>query len=33
MDAGWRGRTAEEAQAILDAVELTGDFWRLREAE
>ena len=25
----WRGRSAEEAQAILEAVGLTGDFWTL----
>jgi len=25
----WRGRSAEDAQAILDGVGLTGDFWRL----
>jgi hypothetical protein len=28
-DAGWRGRAPEEAQAVLESVELTGDFWRL----
>ncbi len=30
LDPGWRPRTVEESQAILDAVGLTGDFWRLR---
>ena len=25
----WRPRTLEESQAILDAVGLTSDFWRL----
>jgi hypothetical protein len=25
----WRGRSTEEAQAIIDGVGLTGDFWRL----
>ena len=25
----WRGRSAEDAQAIMDEVGLTGDFWRL----
>jgi hypothetical protein len=25
----WRGRSAQEAQAILDEVGLSGDFWRL----
>ena len=25
----WRGRSAEEAQAIVDEVGLTGEFWRL----
>lgn len=29
LQAGWRGRTTEEAQAILDGVGLSGDFWRL----
>ena len=29
MDAEWRGRTAEEAQAVLESVGLTGEFWRL----
>ena len=26
---GWRPRTRDESQAILDAVGLTGEFWRL----
>ncbi|HIF23530.1 MAG TPA: hypothetical protein EYQ27_16880 [Gemmatimonadetes bacterium] len=25
----WRGRSAREAQAIMDDVGLTGEFWRL----
>ena len=25
----WRGRSSEEAQAIVDEVGLTGEFWRL----
>lgn len=29
MEAGWRGRSAAEAQAILDAVGLDEDFWAL----
>lgn len=29
LEPGWRGRSAEEAQAILDGVGLTGAFWRL----
>jgi hypothetical protein len=30
LDPGWQPRTADESQAILDAVGLTGDFWALR---
>ena len=30
LDPGWRPRTLEESQAILDSLGLTGDFWRLR---
>jgi hypothetical protein len=30
LDPGWRPRSADESQAILDAVGLTGDFWALR---
>ena len=30
LDAGWRPRTVEESQAILDGLGLTGDFWALR---
>lgn len=26
---GWRPRTREESQAVLDGVGLTGEFWRL----
>jgi hypothetical protein len=29
LDPGWQPRAVEESQAILDAVGLTGDFWRL----
>ena len=29
LDAEWRGRSPEEAQAVLESVGLTGDFWRL----
>ncbi len=29
MSPDWRGRSAEEAQAIVDDVGLTGAFWRL----
>ncbi len=29
LDPGWRPRTLEESQAILDEVGLTGPFWRL----
>jgi hypothetical protein len=29
LEEGWRGRSDEEAQAILDGVGLTGEFWRL----
>jgi len=30
LDAGWRPRAAEQSQAILDAVGLTGEFWAIR---
>jgi len=30
LDPGWRPRPAEESQAILDELELTGEFWALR---
>ena len=30
LDPGWRPRTVEESQAILDGLGLTGEFWRLR---
>ena len=30
LDPGWRPRTLEESQAILDGLELTGDFWALQ---
>jgi hypothetical protein len=29
FDPGWRPRTLEASQAILDSVGLTGEFWRL----
>ena len=29
LDPGWQPRTREASQAILDAVELTGEFWQL----
>lgn len=29
LEARWRGRSAEEAQAILERVGLRGEFWRL----
>jgi hypothetical protein len=29
LDPGWRPRSREESQAILDGLGLTGDFWRL----
>ena len=29
LAAAWRGRSAEAGQAIMDAVGLTGEFWRL----
>ncbi|HSI97994.1 MAG TPA: hypothetical protein VK926_06490 [Gaiellaceae bacterium] len=30
LDPGWRPRTVEESQAILDGLGLTGEFWALR---
>ena len=30
LDADWQPRTIERSQAILEALGLTGDFWRLR---
>ena len=30
LDPGWRPRTADESQAILDGLGLTGEFWALR---
>lgn len=30
LDPGWRPRSVEESQAILDELELRGDFWALR---
>ncbi len=30
LDPGWRPRAAEESQAILDELGLTGEFWRLQ---
>ena len=29
LDPDWRPRTREQSQAILDAVGLRGEFWRL----
>ena len=29
LDPDWRPRTRADSQGILDAVGLTGDFWRL----
>ena len=29
LDPGWKPRTADESQAILDALDLTGEFWQL----
>ena len=29
LDPGWRTRTADESQALLDSVGLTGEFWLL----
>jgi hypothetical protein len=29
LDPGWRPRTREQSQAILDEAGLTGEFWRL----
>ena len=29
LDPEWRGRSAEDAQAILESVGLTGAFWHL----
>jgi hypothetical protein len=30
LDPGWRPRTADESQTLLDSIGLTGDFWALR---
>jgi hypothetical protein len=30
LDPGWRPRTIDESQAILDGLGLTGAFWALR---
>jgi hypothetical protein len=30
LDPGWRPRSVEESQALLEQVGLTGDFWALR---
>ncbi len=30
LDPGWRPRTLDESQAILDGLGLTGAFWSLR---
>ncbi|MDA0327486.1 MAG: hypothetical protein O2958_00535 [Gemmatimonadetes bacterium] len=29
LSPAWRGRSADDAQAIIDSVGLVGDFWRL----
>jgi hypothetical protein len=29
LDPGWRPRTADESQGLLDSVGLTGEFWAL----
>jgi hypothetical protein len=29
LDPGWRPRTVDESQALLDSLSLTGDFWSL----
>ena len=29
LDPGWRPRTVQESQAILDSARLTDDFWQL----
>ncbi len=29
LDPGWRPRTVEQSQALLERHGLTGDFWRL----
>jgi hypothetical protein len=29
LDPGWRPRTRDESQALLESVGLTGGFWRL----
>jgi hypothetical protein len=31
LDPDWRPRSREESQAILDALGLSGEFWRLPE--
>ena len=30
LSPAWRRRTPDEAQAVFEALGLTGDFWRLR---
>jgi len=30
LDPGWRPRTRDESQAVLERAGLTGEFWRLR---
>jgi hypothetical protein len=29
LDPGWRPRTADESQGLLDSIGLTGEFWQL----
>jgi hypothetical protein len=31
LDPGWRPRTSQESQAVLELAGLTGEFWRLPE--
>jgi len=33
LDPGWRPRTVEVSQAILDSLSLTSDFWQLRQPQ
>lgn len=31
MERSWRGRSATDAQAIIDGLGLEGDFWRIAQ--
>jgi len=31
LDPGWRPRTSNDSQALLESVGLTGEFWQLAE--